>query len=641
MKNMMGHRLDEIGNVTKAGPLAPDGQPGWNFVADNFNRHTEREWGSEWEILGTASTGATVVVNGVLSHRAGEPFLAVVPVSNQVQAVETNIHAIAVGPSGTQELVAAVSGALYLLQAEETVTYKATGEIEEDSRFTYGWDGYGRLTNVTSTHAATNFMLEFTYYPDGQRATKKVSEWVGSQWSVVRSHSFVYDGWNLISERITESTNAPITKTYWWALDLAGRKTGKLGQEAGGIGGLLAITISQSGTTNTYLPISDHNGNITALLDADSGDTVAQYWYSPFGVLIGKTGDAADKCPFRFQSKYYDSETELYYFGHRYYDAASCKWLSPDPLGEAAGLNTTAFCANNPVSGYDAQGLWGAGGHYYTVMIVAYAAGYSAKEAQELAFHAQMSDQIQEYDAILGAGLSWQVTHYRSTVALRRTQEYGHSLLGIPARPVRNVFADVIASEKMSLPEKGVWVHAFGDLYAHSYEKEGVDILYPPVWGHSVLALPDMHAPDYIGHHHKQYAKYVRQLFDSLKQNKRGGPVNEEIISRLLDKTGTLADLCRTPNGFGYDMDKEAQEMRAFARSVGVFSGLVPHYAPERLPDDLKSVPYAQFAQAIQEPLGTPDPIGIQNFREVMRSMERQVRWALKWDDSEFEDWDE
>lgn len=352
-----GYEYDEIGNVVKAGPLAENGRPRWSFTADEFNRHTSRSWGSLWDILGSAATNAFVTVNGIPAYRAGEPFQAVVPVSNQVQAVETNIKAIAIGPSGTQELQAAVSGRLYLPKAVETVTYRPTGTIEEDSRFTYAWDGYGRLTNVVSTHAATNFMLEFTYYPDGQRATKVVSNWNGSACSPIRTNSYVYDGWNLISERITESTNAPITKTYSWGLDLAGRKTGKLGQEAGGIGGLLAITVVQGSSTNVYLPVSDHNGNITALLDAESGLVVAQYWYSPFGVLIGELGSAKDICPFRFQSKYYDEETGLYYFGHRYYDPASCKWLSPDPLGESAGPNGSSFCRNEPVGRGDPLGL--------------------------------------------------------------------------------------------------------------------------------------------------------------------------------------------------------------------------------------------------------------------------------------------
>ncbi|MBA4388681.1 MAG: hypothetical protein C0404_11920, partial [Verrucomicrobia bacterium] len=53
----------------------------------------------------------------------------------------------------------------------------------------------------------------------------------------------------------------------------------------------------------------------------------------------------------------YDSEVQLYYYGYRYYDAATTKWLSRDPLGEQGGLNLTAFCGNDPVNGLDVLGL--------------------------------------------------------------------------------------------------------------------------------------------------------------------------------------------------------------------------------------------------------------------------------------------
>lgn len=76
-------------------------------------------------------------------------------------------------------------------------------------------------------------------------------------------------------------------------------------------------------------------------------------------MLIGESGIAKDVCPFRFMSKYYDKETELYYFGYRYYDPNSCKWLSRDPLGEQGGVNLTAFCENDPINSVDPFGLAG------------------------------------------------------------------------------------------------------------------------------------------------------------------------------------------------------------------------------------------------------------------------------------------
>ena len=91
---------------------------------------------------------------------------------------------------------------------------------------------------------------------------------------------------------------------------------------------------------------------------------VAEYGYDPYGKpiieSITQSGNNAIRqfsFPLRFQSKYYDSETGLYYFGYRYYDPASCKWLCRDPLQEQGGINLTAYCNGDPVNKFDPLGL--------------------------------------------------------------------------------------------------------------------------------------------------------------------------------------------------------------------------------------------------------------------------------------------
>jgi RHS repeat-associated protein len=61
-------------------------------------------------------------------------------------------------------------------------------------------------------------------------------------------------------------------------------------------------------------------------------------------------------CPFRHRTRYYDSETWLYYYGHRYYDPATTQWISKDPLGESGGWNLHAFCEGDPINNWDALG---------------------------------------------------------------------------------------------------------------------------------------------------------------------------------------------------------------------------------------------------------------------------------------------
>jgi RHS repeat-associated protein len=53
-----------------------------------------------------------------------------------------------------------------------------------------------------------------------------------------------------------------------------------------------------------------------------------------------------------FPGQYYDLETGLHYNYFRYYDPATGKYITSDPIGLLGGLNTYAYALDNPV-GFD------------------------------------------------------------------------------------------------------------------------------------------------------------------------------------------------------------------------------------------------------------------------------------------------
>ena len=59
----------------------------------------------------------------------------------------------------------------------------------------------------------------------------------------------------------------------------------------------------------------------------------------------------------RFQGQYFDAETGLHYNYHRYYDPRTGRYITPDPIGLAGGINLYAYAGNDPVGGIDPQGL--------------------------------------------------------------------------------------------------------------------------------------------------------------------------------------------------------------------------------------------------------------------------------------------
>ena len=50
---------------------------------------------------------------------------------------------------------------------------------------------------------------------------------------------------------------------------------------------------------------------------SEAGEVVASYSYDAFRRTLSATGPMVDAFPFRFSTKYYDSETGLYYYGRR------------------------------------------------------------------------------------------------------------------------------------------------------------------------------------------------------------------------------------------------------------------------------------------------------------------------------------
>jgi uncharacterized protein RhaS with RHS repeats len=135
---------------------------------------------------------------------------------------------------------------------------------------------------------------------------------------------YLYDGWNRIAEYEQETSGHTLVKTYTWGMDLSGSMQG-----AGGVGGLLAVTLHEMNTdqppvevVTTYYPTFDGNGNITEYLASD-GTVAAHYEYDPFGNIVKESyglGIDASSFTYKFSTKPLDSITGWYYYGYRYLD---------------------------------------------------------------------------------------------------------------------------------------------------------------------------------------------------------------------------------------------------------------------------------------------------------------------------------
>jgi RHS repeat-associated protein len=159
---------------------------------------------------------------------------------------------------------------------------------------------------------------------------------------------FVYDDWNLL---VDLDANSNLVRSYMWGLDLSGSEQG-----AGGVGGLLLFSDHFSPATCHFVAC-DGNGTVMVLVNVADGTVSAQYEYSPFGETLSATGSAASSNPFRFSTKYVDSESGFLYYGYRYYNPSTGRWLSREPLGELGGANLYAFARNSPIGVIDLLGF--------------------------------------------------------------------------------------------------------------------------------------------------------------------------------------------------------------------------------------------------------------------------------------------
>ncbi|MEZ4897935.1 MAG: SpvB/TcaC N-terminal domain-containing protein [Saprospiraceae bacterium] len=105
-----------------------------------------------------------------------------------------------------------------------------------------------------------------------------------------------------------------------------------------------------------YYYLGDPLGNITYVTN-HAGDVIRHVSYLPFGEVLFDNNKDGEIPNYLFGGKELDEETNLYYFGARYFDPRMSMWQSADPeAGAYPSLSPYAFVANNPLKYADPDG---------------------------------------------------------------------------------------------------------------------------------------------------------------------------------------------------------------------------------------------------------------------------------------------
>lgn len=104
--------------------------------------------------------------------------------------------------------------------------------------------------------------------------------------------------------------------------------------------------------------LGDHLGSSSMELDERAGVLSQEHYYAFGGTACwsGKSDLATKYKSFRYSGKERDA-SGLYYYGYRYFAPWLQRWISPDPVGTAEGVNLFLFVKNGVMSYKDNNGL--------------------------------------------------------------------------------------------------------------------------------------------------------------------------------------------------------------------------------------------------------------------------------------------
>ncbi len=202
--------------------------------------------------------------------------------------------------------------------------------ISNGLTWTYTYDNLNRLVSAVEMGAASA-AVTYVYDVFGNRIEEDAVNGVGPV-SVTR---FAYDGSNAFAD-LDGSNNLVTRRLYLDAVDA------------------LVARIGTGNAVAWYL--TDRLGSVRALAD-NTGAVIDKITYDGFGNVLTETNPAASD-RYKFTGREFDATTGLQYNRARFYDPATGRWDSQDPLGFDGGdANLYRYVRNNPTNDTDPGGL--------------------------------------------------------------------------------------------------------------------------------------------------------------------------------------------------------------------------------------------------------------------------------------------
>ena len=263
------------------------------------------------------------------------------------------------GTAGPRE----VDGTLLRAAGRSSYQYDGQGRLTKAVRrtlsgnsktWTYKYDSFDRLIEAINPRGET---WRYGYDPLGRRTSKQL---LGADGTPVEEHRFTWDGPRLIQQDHLIAGHATSTSTSW---TYEPDTFTPLAQTTRTFSSADPATVIDE---QFHAIVTDLIGTPTELVTPE-GDVRWRRRADIWGMGLDERDKApgagpADAgpvvCPLRFPGQFHDDETGLDYNLHRYYDPATGRYLTPDPLGLTPGPNHHAY-VDNPLQWLDPLGLAG------------------------------------------------------------------------------------------------------------------------------------------------------------------------------------------------------------------------------------------------------------------------------------------
>lgn len=241
-----------------------------------------------------------------------------------------------------------------------------TSKTEQNKSTQYGHDSQNRLIEVRSGTAGNEALIaQYGYDPMNRRLWKlQVRDRAGQLLAQAKRTFYLYSDAGLIAE-----STEPITVNQDGSISSQATPqiTAQYGPKPGNpftTGTLFIKTRNSNGLDAVAYYHHDHLGAPIQATDKN-GKVVWAARYEPFGKAVIVTPQATAENPsivsnLRLPGQYEDEETGLHYNWNRYYDPATGRYITEDPIGLEGGANVFAYVGGKPTGKTDPNGLQGA-----------------------------------------------------------------------------------------------------------------------------------------------------------------------------------------------------------------------------------------------------------------------------------------